>query len=301
MRLGSDDLSKLREGQLALTLVDRWILSRFANAVKDITRNLKTYRLNEAANALYHFVWDDFCDWYLEMVKPRWTDEGNGAGDPHDRLVARWVAWKVLDGILRLLHPFMPFVSEELWQAIPHDGETLALAAWPTAKRSWFNAEAERQVAFLQQFVVAVRNLRAEVGLPPGKRVPGLVRAAGERASLIDALAPQIQALARIETITQLKDSSRPRVAASAVVEGVEVFLPLEGLIDVDEERARLTREADKLLTDLENTRKKLRNQDFLTKARADVVERERQRLIQLEETLEKLKRAQESLRPSMA
>jgi len=301
MRLGGDDLSKLRESQLALTLVDRWILSRYANAIKDITRNLRTYRLNEAANALYHFVWDDFCDWYLEMVKPRWSDEGNGAIDAHDRLVARWVAWRVLDGILRLLHPFMPFVSEELWQAIPHDGETLALAAWPTAKRSWFNADAERDIAFLQSFVVAVRNLRAEVGLSPGKRVPVLVRAGAERGSLIDALAPQIQALARIETITQLKDSSRPRVAASAVVEGVEVFLPLEGLIDVDEERARLTREADKLLNDLESTRKKLRNQDFLTKARADVVERERQRLIQLEETLEKLKRAQESLRPSMA
>jgi valyl-tRNA synthetase len=298
MRLGDENFDRLRESQLALTLADRWILSRYANAVKDVTRNLKTYRLNEAANALYHFIWNDYCDWYLEMVKPRWTDGDSGQTvDVHDRLVARWVAWKVLDGSLRLLHPFMPFVTEELWQALPHDGDTLAMAAWPRAKRAWFDAEAEKQMAFLQQLVVAVRNLRAEAGLPPGKRVPVVVRGTEAQLALIGTLTPQIMALARVDRVTPLRDGGRPGVAASAVVEGVEVFLPLEGLIDVAEERARLLREADKLLHDLEATRRKLRNQDFLNKARPDVVEREHQRLVQLEETLDKLKRAQESLR----
>ncbi len=298
MRLGDENFDRLRESQLALTLADRWILSRFANAVKGVTRNLKTYRLNEAANVLYHFIWNDYCDWYLEMVKSRWTDGENGQTvDAHDRLVARWVAWKVLDGSLRLLHPFMPFVTEELWQALPHDGDTLAMAAWPRAKRAWFDAEADRQIGFLQQLVIAVRNLRAEAGLPPGKRVPVEVRGSDAQLALIATLTPQIIALARAQRVTPLHDGSRPAVAASAVVEGVEVFLPLEGLIDVAEERARLVREADKLLHDLEATRRKLRNQDFLNKARPDVVEREHQRLTQLEETLDKLKRAQESLR----
>jgi len=299
LRLGDEDLSKIKESQLDLTLADRWILSRFSNAVKDVTRCLKTYRLSEAANALYHFTWNEYCDWYLEMAKPRWAETAApaDAGTRDDRRTARWVAWKVLDGILRLLHPFMPFVSEEIWQAIPHDGEWLATASWPRARKAWFDADAERQVGFLQQLVVAVRNLRAENGLTPGKPVPVTVRGAPEQLDLVEKLADQIRPLARIETLTLSRDGSRPHVAASAVVGGAEVFLPLEGLVDLDEERARLSREADKLLTDLESTRKKLRNQDFLTKARPDVVERERTRLEQLEGTLDKLRRAQDSLK----
>jgi len=298
MRLGDENFARIRESQLALTLADRWILSRYANAVKDITRNFKTYRLNEAANVVYHFIWHDYCDWYLEMAKPRWTDGPDGQPvDVHDRLVARWVAWKVLDGSLRLLHPFMPFVTEELWQALPHDGDTLALAPWPRAKKAWFDADAEKQIEFLQQLVVAVRNLRAEAGLQPGKRVPVLVRGSEVQLALIAALTPQIMALARVDSVMPLREGNRPGMSASAIVDGAEVFLPLEGLIDVAEERARLVRDADKLLHDLEATRRKLRNQDFLDKARPDVVQREHERLAQLEETLEKLKRAQESLR----
>jgi valyl-tRNA synthetase len=293
MRLGDEDLSKVRESMLDLTLSDRWILSRFANAVKDTTRYLKTYRFNEAANTVYHFAWGDYCDWYLEMAKPRWAEDA----DPADRLTARWVAWKVLDGILKLLHPFMPFVTEEIWQAIPHDGELLAVAPWPGAKRSWFDADAEQRISFLQELVVAVRNLRVEVGLPAGRRVPLVVRGNEAQLDLVDRLGEQVCSLARIEELKLSRDGSRPPVAASMVVRGVEVFLPLEGLIDLDEERTRLAREVDKLLTDLETTKKKLRNQDFLTKARVDVVEREKQRLASLEETLEKLHRAQATLR----
>ena len=293
MRLGDEDLAAVKESQLRLTLIDRWILSRFANAVKDTTRNLRTYRFNEAANAIYHFVWDEYCDWYLEMAKPRWSEEA----DPADRRTARWVAWKVLDGILRLLHPFMPFVTEEIWQALPHDGDLLATSAWPKARNAWFDAEAERQVAFLQELVIAVRNLRAENGLPPGKRVPLMVRGNEEQIAVVEMLSEPIKALARIDSLTVLGNGTRPKVAASAVVRGAEVFMPLEGLVDLSEERARLAREADKLLRDLENSRKKLRNQDFLAKARPDVVERERQHLAMLEENLDKLKRAQDSLR----
>jgi valyl-tRNA synthetase len=297
MRLGDEDLGSVRESQLQLTLADRWILSRYSNAVKDVTRNLRTYRFQEAANAIYHFVWDEYCDWYLEMAKPRWGDEA----DPASRRTARWVAWRVLEGTLRLLHPFMPFVTEEIWQALPHDGELLAQASWPKARSAWFDAESERRIAFLQDLVVAVRNLRVENGIPPGKKVPLTVRGSAEQLDLIESLAEQMRALAKIETLTLARDGARPSVAASGVVQGAEIFLPLEGLIDLGEERARLAREADKLFHDLESSRKKLRNQDFLDKARPDVVERERQRLATLEESLEKLRRAQESLRAVQA
>ncbi|TMQ66186.1 MAG: valine--tRNA ligase [Candidatus Eisenbacteria bacterium] len=293
LRLGEEDPRTIRESSLRLTLADRWILSRFSHAVKDTTRNLKTYRFQEAAHAIYHFTWNEYCDWYLEMAKPRWADEA----DPVDRRTARWVAWKILDGILRLLHPFMPFVTEEIWQALPSEGELLATASWPRARRAWFDAEAERQVGFLKDVVVAVRNLRVENGLPPGRKVPVVMRGTPQQLDLVELLSEQVRPLARIEQLHLARDGSRPTVAASAVVHGAEVFLPLEGLVDLDEERARLAREADKLLTDLESTKRKLRNQDFLRKARSDVVERERQRLVALEETLGKLRRAQESLR----
>jgi valyl-tRNA synthetase len=305
MRLGGEDVGAIKESQLQMSLADRWILSRLANAAKDVTRNLKTYRFAEAAQALYHFAWNDYCDWYLEMAKPRWAlaDKGDEmtAGERADLRTARWVSWKVLDGILRLLHPFMPFVSEELWQAIPHDGDTLALAAWPRARKAWFDAAAEREVAFLQSVVVAIRNLRVEAKLAPGRVVPVMVRADAAQLDLLRRLEQQLKPLARIETLTLTADGARPSVAASAVVEGAEIFLPLEGLIDVGEERARLTREATKLSDELEAVKKKLRNQDFLNKARPDVVGREKTRLAQLEETMEKLRKAQESLRVTPA
>lgn len=300
MRLGDENLGAVKESHLELTLADRWILSRLANATKDVTRNLKTYRFAEAAQSVYHFAWNEYCDWYLEMAKPRWAlaDKGE-AITPKERVdlrTARWVSWKVLDGILRLLHPFMPFVTEELWQAIPHDGDTLAFAGWPRAKKAWLDAGAEREVEFLQAIVVAVRNLRVESKIAPGRAVPVVVRGEAAQLDLIERLENQLKPLARIETLTLARDGSRPKVAASAVVGGAEVFLPLEGLIDLDEERMRLAREAERLLNDLEGVKKKLRNQDFLAKAKQEIVQKERERLAQLEETLEKLKKAQESL-----
>jgi valyl-tRNA synthetase len=297
---GSEDLSSVKESQLRLSLADRWILSRLANAAKDVTRNLKTYRFAEATQAIYHFAWNEYCDWYLEMAKPRWAlaeQETPLTPEQRDDLrTARWVSWRVLDGILRLLHPFMPFVTEELWQAIPHDGDTLALAAWPKAKKSWFDAEAEREVGFLQGIVVAVRNLRVESKIAPGKPVPVVVRGDRAQLDLLERLASQVKPLAKIEELRLSRDGGRPPVAAHAVVQGAEVFLPLEGLVDLDEERARLAREAQKLLADLEGVKKKLRNQDFLRKAKPEIVQKENERLGQLEETLDKLKRAQQSL-----
>ena len=144
---------------------------------------------------------------------------------------------------------------------------------------------------------MAVRNLRAENKVAPGRPVAVVVRGAAEQLDLVEDLAGQLRPLARIESLTLARDGSRPQVAASAVVQGAEIFLPLEGLIDLDAERERLVREADRLLHDLEGTRRKLNNAEFLAKAKPEVVERERQRLTQLEETLDKLKRAQESLR----
>ena len=191
----------------------------------------------------------------------------------------------------------MPFLTEEVWQAIPHQGESITIAPWPKAKKAWFDAAAEADMALLMDLVVCVRNLRAEMNLPPAKMVPVVVRAEAKPSETIRANRELLAPLARVDQWTISTDATRPGVAASAVVRGMEVWLPLAGLVDLDAERMRLAREADRILGELENTRKKLMNQDFLTKAKKEVVERERQKLEQLEETVAKLKRAEEALR----
>jgi valyl-tRNA synthetase len=231
------------------------------------------------------------------MIKPRWQAAADGpALDPRDALTARTVAWRVLEGILHLLHPFMPFVTEEIAQSLPHSADSLVQAAWPRARKAWFDATAEAEVQFLQEVVVAIRNLRSEMNLPPAKTVPVVIRAQGDALALLEANREFLGPLARVGEWTLGADVKRPGVAASAVVRGVEIWVPLAGLIDVDAERARLSREADKVLSDLEGTKKKLMNQDFLAKARPDVVQRERDRLELLDQTVAKLKRALDAL-----
>jgi valyl-tRNA synthetase len=296
MRLGDTDPRAVKDAQLKLTDADRWILSRWAGCVKDVTRNLRTYRLSEAAQALYHFTWHEYCDWYLEMIKPRWDDRATDV-DEKDRLTARVIAWRILDGVLHLLHPFMPFVTEEIWQNLPHTGETLTRSPWPKAKQAWHDPAAEERLELLKELTVAIRTIRSEMNLPPARMVSAVVRADGDTRALLEANRAFLGPLARVGEWTIGPDAQRPGVSASAVVRGVEVFVPLGDLIDVEAERLRLARDADKALADLEATKKKLMNQDFLAKARPDVVQRERDRLELLDQTVAKLRRALESLR----
>jgi valyl-tRNA synthetase len=298
LRLGDFDPTRVRLAALPLTLPDRWILSRYTRCVRETTRNLKAYRFNDAAATIYHFAWHELCDWYLELVKPRWAPQGeSGTGREADARVARVVAHRVLDGVLRLLHPIMPFVTEEIWQALPHDGPSLTVAAWPKPRRAWIDEGAEREMQFLMDVVTQVRTVRAEMKVPPGRGVPVVVRAEPELAALLERHRELLAPLGGIASWSLGPQAARPRVAASAVVGGAEVWIPLEGVIDVEAERLRLTKEADRVVTELERTRQKLMNQDFLAKAKKEVVERERQKLGGLEETVAKLKRAEEALR----
>jgi valyl-tRNA synthetase len=293
MRLGDTDPRTVKDAQLRLTLADRWILSRWAACVQKVTRNLKTYRLSEAAQILYQFTWHEYCDWYLEMIKGRWAE----GADPVDQRTARVVAWRVMDGILHLLHPFMPHVTEEIAQALPHTHETLCRSTWPKVKRSWIDAAAEERLEFLKDVTVAIRNIRSEMNLPPVKMVDVVIKADGEALATLEENREFLGPLARVETWTLGPAVVRPGIAASAVVRGLEIWVPLAGLIDVAAERMRLGREADKVHGDLESTKKKLKNQDVLAKAKPEVVQRERDRLALLDETVGKLQRALEALK----
>src|SRR5688572_29780550 len=293
MRLGDTDPRAVKDSQLRLTLADRWILSRYAACVQKVTRNLRTYRLSEAAQILYQFTWHEYCDWYLEMIKGRWSE----GADPVDQRTARVVSWRVLDGILHLLHPFMPHVTEEIARSLPHTDETLCRSAWPKVKRSWTDAKSEERVEFLKDVTIAIRTVRSEMNLPPAKMVDVVIKADGEAQATLEENRAFLGPLARVENWTLGPAVKRPSLAAAAVARGLEIWVPLAGLIDVAAERLRLSKERDKAFADLEATKKKLMNQDFLAKAKPEVVQRERDRLALLDETIAKLDRALEALR----
>ena len=252
-------------------LADRWILSRCQSAVAETTEALERFRLNDAVGTLYHFVWDELADWYVEQVKPRLY------GDVHGGDVARAILAHVFETVLRLLHPAMPFVTEELWQALPGTREpVLAGAHWPRADGTLRDPEAEIRFAFVQEVVGAVRNIRAEYGVAPGRAVRVFVRPATlETTEACNAEQRTIERLARIEGLVQTAPPSG--VGAHAVLtDGSAVFVPLGDAIDVARECARLRDEVARLDTQLAAVARTLDNERFLARAPADVVARER-------------------------
>jgi valyl-tRNA synthetase len=293
LRLGEAPVERLHEGD-ALSLTDRWILSRTHHVIKEIDDDLEQYRFDRAAEALYHFVWHEFCDWYIEFVKPELVpggDEADGGARAH---VARAVLIEVLDTLLRLLHPFMPYITEELWQKIPHEGDYLAVASWPRPDERRFDLRAERDVEIVRDLVVKIRNLRAESNIDPSKKIDVLLHPTSRRtAALLDEQRTLIASLVRASSVAVVDGFAFNLIAARGVVRGVEIAVPLGGLLDLSAERERLRREIGKLDADIEARMKKLGNESFLLRAPAAIVERERELQREL---LDRKKRLENSL-----
>lgn len=272
-----------------LRLEDRWIASRLERARALAEEALEGFKFNEAARALYGFLWGEFCDWYLEAVKPRLSGE-----DPHDRARAQMTLVYVMDRILRLLHPFMPFLTEEIWQRIRSllEGapESITIAPWPDPRPGDIDEGVEAQMDLLREVVVAVRDIRREMRVPPVARVQVLVCAEDEREMLLKRERAFVERLAKAEQVEVGPEVSRPPLSAAAVVRGVEVFVPLGDLIDVEAERRRLERELASLEKRLESSRRRLEDRKFLNRAPAEVVERERERFRELSEQAERLR-----------
>jgi valyl-tRNA synthetase len=256
-----------------LTLADRWITSRLARAVRDTTAHLETFRLNDAVGTPYHFLWDDFADWYLEEIKPRLRGEVPG-GD-----VARAVAAHTFDQVLRLLHPVMPFITEELHRRLPGRGDgSIMVAPWPGAGAGRDDPEAERDFGFLQALVDAVRAMRAEYGVKPGQKIPVTVGRAPFWAR--EAIARERHMVDRLAQLSELRDGGDAPPAgepgAHAVLpEGADLFVRLGGIIDVARECAKLRAELARLEEQLTAVRGKLGNETFRARAPAEVVARE--------------------------
>jgi valyl-tRNA synthetase len=281
------DRQPVRVADLPLTLADRWIVSRLNAVIRDVTSALEGYRFNDAASVLYQFLWHEYCDWYLEIVKMRLA----GAGDEADKRTARILLTHVMDQALRLLHPIMPFITEDLWQRLPHDGPSLMVAPWPQPQPA---LDAPRAVAImdcLMEVTREVRNVRSGYNISPAQRVPLLIHTANEEqdAMLADGR-EYLVSLARLSRFTFGQDLVKPTLAATVVVQGLEVYVPLEDVIDLTAERQRLEKELARTDAALERLAKKLGNAAFLGKAPAEVVSRERATQAELVETQTKLR-----------
>lgn len=263
------------------TLADRWILSRYARTSAVVTENLEKFELGEAARAIYEFIWGEFCDWYIELVKPRlYAEEGDS------RRTAQYVLGYVLERTLRLLHPFMPFITEEIWQHIPHEGKSIMTAPWPTGEETWLDKENEASMAAIMEVIKAIRNMRAEVNAAPGKKSEAILHFSdAAQQAIFTANDGYLHALAEADPVTILSlTAERPENAMTAAAGGVEIYLPLKGLIDMEKETARLSKELDGLTKEIARTEGKLANEKFVTKAPVAVVAKEREKLQDYEE-----------------
>ena len=290
-------LFNLRDGETEeglpreLAPEDRWILSRLSQVIADTDRWLAEYRFTDVAHLLYDFTWKEFCAWYLEIAKVR-IQKGSPAEGARARRVLLWVYRR----ILALLHPLMPFITEEIHAHLPGGEPELILGPWPEADAARIDRQAEAELAFFQEIVVAIRNVRSGMNVPPAKFVPVGMRVPEEAAAVLRRLEMPLGALARVETLTMAPDYEKPRHAASAVAGPAEVFVLLEGVIDLDFERARLLKELGRLEGAQESSRKKLANLDFLERAKPEVVAAEREKLGQLEGQRAKVETALKAL-----
>jgi valyl-tRNA synthetase len=252
-------------------LADRWILSRLQEVVASVSEALEAFRFNEAASLLYQFVWHEYCDWYLEMAKRRLAErDGPGAE------TARGILTHVLETVLRLLHPIMPFITEEIWQRLPHEGPTIMRTPWPVADRTLGDPEATAALELVMELVRAVRNLRSEVNLPAAAWLTVICRSRDDHQERTLRVAEgYVRALGRIGEFRVGPGEVKPPAAAATVVRGMDVYVPLAGLIDFAAEIARLRKEVEKVDRELVRVRGKLENAAFRAKAPVEVVEKE--------------------------
>ena len=273
-------------------LADRWMLSRLQEIFRKVSEALDSYYFNEAASVAYQFTWHEFCDWYLEMIKPVLYGDNQ-----EEREETQQFLLYGLSSILRLLHPFMPYVTEELWNHLPNTEGSIMVADFPKWDDSLVDLQAEKQMAVVMDVTTAIRNIRGEMNIAPAAQVDAVVFGPDNLTGVVEMHGNYIGDLARLSNLEMHRDGKRPRVAASAVVRELELFVPLEGVLDFEEESHRLQKEISKLEPELARSRKKLANKEFLNRAPEDVVTKERDKFERLGDKLNKLQRQFERLR----
>ena len=278
-----------KDAELApYTLADKWILSRLQDTVKDVTGLLERFELGEAGRAIYDFIWSEVCDWYIEIAKPRLYNKEAAA----ERATAQHVLATVLVSAMKLLHPYMPFITEEIYQCLPHEAESIMISKWPVADESLIDPEAERGMNAIMDSIKAIRNMRAEVNANPGKKIPAIMLISEDLREVVAHNDSFIKLLGGIDNL-ELRplNGEKPENAMAAVVTGIEVYLPLAGLIDVEKETQRLSKELAAMEKDLQRAGGKLNNAGFLAKAPEDVIAKERAKYEELSGKIDAVKK----------
>ncbi len=273
-----------------LQLEDKWILSKYNTLVKEVTDNLDNFELGIAVSKLYDFLWDNLCDWYIELVKPRLFDKENPTGK-----TAQYVLTYVLSNTMKLLHPFMPFITEEIWQHLPHEGESIMISSFPKFDEALNFFEEEKQTQMIMSAVVAIRNRRAEMNVPPSKKAQVII--VTDKADIFSKGVSYFEKLASAQNV-EIKETKEgiDANAVNIVVEGAEIFMPLGELVDKEKELERLNKEKEKLEGEIKRVEGKLNNQGFVAKAPEKVINEEREKGIKYKEMLEKVLKSIEDM-----
>ncbi len=294
MNLEGFDPTASKLSDFELSQADQWILDRFAKTAETANKGLEEYKFNDVAGVLYSFTWHEFCDWYIELSK----DDLYG-DDPQAKLRAQTVLFTVLEGLLRLLHPLLPFVTEEIWQALPGKRPAVSImqAEYPTGAYCAGDADAVERMELLMEVIRAIRNIRGELDVPPGKRIAVSLDCKSEQSvAAIEAGQAYIRSLARVDELQVAIGLEHPKQASTQVAGDVEVLIPLAGLINIAEEEARLDKEIKKVQKDVDFFTKKLSNEKFVSNAPSQVLEKDRGKLAAAEEKREILQQSLEKI-----
>jgi valyl-tRNA synthetase len=288
MNLEGYNAHNIDSSTVSSSLVDKWILSRLHRLIREVEETLRDYKFNELAHLIYHFIWHEFCDWYLELIKPVL----NQRDDNESKLATQHTMIKVLATSLQILHPIMPFITEEIWQKLPATQESIMISPYPECDIKKIDGDAEKKMDLIIDVVNNIRNVRWEMNVPPSQIVEVILLSKNhESLEILQDYRGYIESLGKADHVTISESLERPKSVATAVAQDVEIFLPLKGVIDFAEEERRLKKEIGKTMKDLASVNKKLSNEDFLAKAPEDIIEKEKVKAGDLKEKQEKLEK----------
>jgi valyl-tRNA synthetase len=280
-------------GDLQLSVFDRWIWSQFQETLKAYELAISQYRFDIAAQHLYEFTWNQFCDWYLELSKPILNSENSSEAEKRG---TRHTLINVLEHMMRLLHPFMPYITEEIWQKIvplstnQTKAESIMVDAFPVFDQNRVDQLALDDIEWVKSFIVGIRNIRGEMDIAPSKPLPVLLKNVSETdQAKLDSCGDYLAKLAKLESVVLLSEGEKAPASATAMVGEMEILIPMAGLIDKDAELARLNKAAEKIEKDAQRTKGKLSNENFVSKAPEAVIEKERAKLADMEMQLSKI------------
>ena len=269
----------------SLKLPELWILNRLQNATDRINLHLENFNFNEAAKAIYEFTWSDYCDWYIEMAKSSFNEEDESYSK-RVKVVSKYV----LRNILILLHPYAPFVTEEIWSKIKKQIDSdIIVTSWPNVEKKWISKSSDKEMNILKKIISSVRGIRSQMNVPPNKFCNIIVQCNTEQISILNSYSSIIKSLAKIDKIEMTENAKKPVQSATAIVDNMEIFIPLQGIIDFDLEKKRLHKRINELKAHLSNVNKKLQNEDFLNRAPENIIAHEKEKkdnmVVELEKT----------------